>query len=152
MSKLMKLNDIQDDKFLNDLFNNELIVFEDIQGSKIYVNWNGKDFTIRVKSISNDPINLIDLAMQNYYNRAIEFFNSLDLKSNSFSVNKLISKLRKDFFPKKIPLVLKSKSTIDLGVKIVVSIESNTVCLSSLLKLQTILFQFSSSSFGETHA
>lgn len=83
----MKLNDIQDDKFLNDLFNNELIVFEDIQGSKIYVNWNGKDFTIRVKSISNDPINLIDLAMQNYYNRAIEFFNSLDNRVKSLLNN-----------------------------------------------------------------
>jgi hypothetical protein len=74
----MKLNDIQDEKFLNDLFNNEIIVFEDIQGSKIYVNWDGKDFTIRVKSISNDPINLIDMAMQNYYNHAIYFFNSID--------------------------------------------------------------------------
>lgn len=78
MSRLMKLNDIQDEKFLNDLFNNEIIVFEDIQGSKIYVNWDGKDFTIRVKSISNDPINLIDMAMQNYYNHAIYFFNSID--------------------------------------------------------------------------
>ncbi len=78
MSRLMKLNDIQDEKFLNDLFNNEIIVFEDIQGSKIYVNWDGKDFTIRVKSISNDPINLIDMAMQNYYNHAISFFNSID--------------------------------------------------------------------------
>lgn len=78
MSKLMKLNDIQDESILNDIFNSEIAIFEDIQGSKIYVNWNGKSFTIKPKSLSSEPINMIDLAMQNYYNHAINFFNSLD--------------------------------------------------------------------------
>jgi len=78
MSKLMKLNEIQDESVLNDIFNNEIIIFEDIQGSKIYVNWNGSNFTIKSKSLSSDPINMIDLAMQNYYNNAISFFNNLD--------------------------------------------------------------------------
>ena len=74
----MKLNNIQNESELNDILNNELTIFEDIQGSKIYVNWNGKEFTIKAKSLSSDPINLIDLAMQNYYNHAINYFNSLD--------------------------------------------------------------------------
>jgi len=74
----MKLNEIQDESVLNDIFNNEIIIFEDIQGSKIYVNWNGSNFTIKSKSLSSDPINMIDLAMQNYYNNAISFFNNLD--------------------------------------------------------------------------
>ena len=78
MKKLMKLNNIQNESELNDILNNELTIFEDIQGSKIYVNWNGKEFTIKAKSLSSDPINLIDLAMQNYYNHAINYFNSLD--------------------------------------------------------------------------
>jgi len=50
---------------------------EDIQGSKIYVNWNGHRFNIKAKSLSSEPINLIDMAMQNYYNHAIQFFDNL---------------------------------------------------------------------------
>ena len=78
MSKLMKLNEIQDESILNDIFNSELTIFEDIQGSKIYANWDGKNFTIKSKSLSSEPINMVDLAMQNYYNHAINYFNSLD--------------------------------------------------------------------------
>lgn len=78
MSKLMKLNEIQDETILNDIFKSEIIIVEDIQGSKIYVNWDGKDFTIKSKSLSSEPINMIDLAMQNYYNLATDFFNKLD--------------------------------------------------------------------------
>lgn len=78
MSKLITLNGSNDQELLSSIFDNEIIVFEDIQGSKIWVNWDGEQFSIKPKSINNDPINLIDLAMQNYYNPAIIFFNSLD--------------------------------------------------------------------------
>lgn len=78
MSKLITLNGLNDEEVLNDLFNDEIIVLEDIQGSKIWVNWDGTHFNIKPKSISNESINLIDLAMQNYYNPAINYFNSLD--------------------------------------------------------------------------
>ncbi len=77
MSKLITLNG-QEDNFLDRIFNEEIIVFEDVQGSKIWINWNGSSFIIKPKSISNDPINLVDLAMQNYYNPAINYFNTLD--------------------------------------------------------------------------
>lgn len=78
MSKLVTLNGIDDQKLLDEIVNNEIVVIEDVQGSKIWVNWDGENFTIKPKSIHNDPINLIDLAMQNYYNPAINYFNSLD--------------------------------------------------------------------------
>lgn len=78
MSKLITLNGLEDESVLNDLFSDEIIVLEDIQGSKIWVNWNGQEFIIKPKSISNDSINLIDLAMQNYYNPVIKFFTELD--------------------------------------------------------------------------
>jgi hypothetical protein len=74
----VRLNEINDDSLLNELFSQEIVVFEDVQGSKIFVNWNGKEFIIKPKSLSSEPINLIDLAMQNYYNHAINYFNSLD--------------------------------------------------------------------------
>ena len=67
MSKLVTLNGLNDEEILNDIFIDEIIVLEDIQGSKIWVNWDGKHFNIKPKSISNESINLIDLAMQNYY-------------------------------------------------------------------------------------
>ena len=78
-------------------------------------------------------------------------FISKDLNSNSSFVYKLTSKLKNDFFPCDIPLVLKSKSTILFSLKIDWFIELYTECFISLLKLQTILFQLSCSIFGVTH-
>ena len=76
MSKLITLNG-QNDKVLDDIFSNDIIVYEDVQGSKIWVNWDGQSFIIKPKSISNEAINLVDLAMQNYYNSSIKYFNLL---------------------------------------------------------------------------
>jgi hypothetical protein len=77
MSKLMNLSDITSTEELDEILGQELIVFEDIQGSKIWVNWSGEEFIIKPKSLSSEPINLIDLAMQKYYNRSLNFFNQL---------------------------------------------------------------------------
>ena len=87
MSKLITLNDLEELDSLNDVFSDDIIVYEDIQGSKIWVNWDGNTFTIRPKSISNNPINMIDLAMQNYYNPALDYFNSFDIRIKSL-INK----------------------------------------------------------------
>jgi hypothetical protein len=73
----MNLSDITSTEELDEILGQELIVFEDIQGSKIWVNWNGEEFIIKPKSLSSEPINLIDLAMQKYYNRSLNFFNQL---------------------------------------------------------------------------
>ena len=83
MSKLVTLNGQNEKDILNSILDNDITVFEDIQGSKIWVNWNGKDFIIKSKSVNNDPINLIDLAMQNYYNPAVKYFYDLDLRVKS---------------------------------------------------------------------
>lgn len=83
MGKLINLNETESQTLLDEIFSNEIIVFEDVQGSKIWVNWNGKDFSIKPKSISNQEINLVDLAMQNYYNPAIDYLNSLDIRVKS---------------------------------------------------------------------
>tara|TARA_X000000368_G_scaffold134953_1_gene105934 strand:+ start:12326 stop:13630 length:1305 start_codon:yes stop_codon:yes gene_type:complete len=78
MSKLVTLNKEKGDEILDRLFNDEIIVLEDVQGSKIWVNWDGKKFRIKSKSINNDDINIIDLAIQNYYNFAMDYFNSMN--------------------------------------------------------------------------
>ena len=51
MSKLIRLNEISDEQLMNELFESEMVVYEDVQGSKIYVNWNGREFTIKPKSL-----------------------------------------------------------------------------------------------------
>jgi hypothetical protein len=83
MGKLINLNEAESETLLNEIFEDEIVVFEDVQGSKIWVNWNGGEFAIKPKSISNEPINMIDLAMQNYYNPALEYLNSLDVRVKS---------------------------------------------------------------------
>jgi hypothetical protein len=80
MGKIVTLNGVESENILNDIFENDIIVYEDIQGSKIWVNWNGKEFTIKPKSLNNEQINMIDLAMQNYYNPAINYFNTFDIR------------------------------------------------------------------------
>lgn len=77
MAKLVTLNHLKDDELLNKILTSEITIFEDVQGSKIFVNWNGKEFIIKAKTISNEPLNLIDLTLQNYYNHTINFFNNL---------------------------------------------------------------------------
>jgi len=42
MSKLITLTGINEEEILSDILTKEIIVYEDIQGSKIWVNWNGK--------------------------------------------------------------------------------------------------------------
>jgi hypothetical protein len=83
MSRLVTLNNIDDGRFLEEILADEIIVIEDVQGSKIWVNWDGESFTIKPKSTNSEPINLVDLAMQNYYNRAVNYLNSLDERVKS---------------------------------------------------------------------
>jgi len=83
MGKLITLNDNDSNELLNNLFNDDIMVYEDIQGSKIWVNWNGTEFSIKPKSIKSEKINMIDLAMQNYYNPALNYLNSLDARIKS---------------------------------------------------------------------
>jgi hypothetical protein len=78
MTKIIRLNNVVNpDEFINKLKNNNLLIYEDIQGSKIYVNYDGEKFRIKPKSVKNDDINFIDLTVQKFYNQAFIFFNTL---------------------------------------------------------------------------
>jgi hypothetical protein len=77
MSKVIKMNLLRDNSpLIYKLRNKELLIYEDVQGSKIYVTYNN-GFEIRPKSYKNDPLNFIDLATQKYYNKAFEYLNNL---------------------------------------------------------------------------
>ena len=70
------LNNINDDNLLNDIFHQELIVFEDVKGFEIFVKWDGEDFIIKTE-INADPINIIDESIEAFFGKAFRFFNSL---------------------------------------------------------------------------
>ena len=87
MSKLVNLNTISDSDQIDKILDSDLMIFEDVQGSKILVQWDGEKFTIKPKSLSSEPINLVDLAMQNYYNAAFDYLNSLDKRVKTLLKN-----------------------------------------------------------------
>ena len=75
---LINLNNEPDvDKFINELDGKELIIYEDVQGSKVYVNFDGDRFIIKPKNLKNDELSFVDLAIQKFYNKAYAFFHTL---------------------------------------------------------------------------
>lgn len=74
---LIRLNN-GGDKILDEIFSDVITVYEDIQGSKLLVRYDGEGFEFRTKSVTNDPISLVDISLQKYYNKAINFFFQLN--------------------------------------------------------------------------
>lgn len=83
MSRLIKLNNVENRKLVERLSDAEIIVYEDVQGHKIFVNWDGEDINIKARSINSEQINMIDVAMQKIYNKALNFFLNLDNRVKS---------------------------------------------------------------------
>lgn len=79
MTKILKLNGENDtiEDFINIIKDKEIIIYEDIQGSKICVKYDGDNFIIKPKSIKNDELNFIDLTVQKFYNDAYLYFKKL---------------------------------------------------------------------------
>jgi len=76
MTQIIKLNN-QPDDLVELVKNKELLIYEDIQGSRIFVRWNGDKFIIKPKSINNTELNFVDLAIQKFYNAAFQYLHSL---------------------------------------------------------------------------
>jgi hypothetical protein len=74
---LHRNTEIEPEKFINLITNNELIVYEEVQGSKIWINYVNNNWIIRPKSVNQNPINLIDMAMQKYYKYAYQYLLTL---------------------------------------------------------------------------
>lgn len=78
MTQIIKLSSVENTKdFLDLITDKELIIFEDIQGSKIFVKYDGNKFIIKPKSIKNESLNFVDLAVQKFYNQAYNYFSAL---------------------------------------------------------------------------
>lgn len=74
---LIRNNQLEPEKFIDLITNEEIIIYEDVQGSKIWVNYVNDNWIIRPKNINQNPINLVDLAMQKYYKYAWAYLLSL---------------------------------------------------------------------------
>jgi hypothetical protein len=77
MTKIAKIKtdlNIDTKEFIDILNNKELLIYEDVQGSKIFVKYDGKKFIIKPKSLNNDELNFIDLTVQKFYNQAFSYF------------------------------------------------------------------------------
>lgn len=74
---LIRSNNIDTEKFINLISNEEIIIYEDLQGSKLWVNYVNGNWQLRPKNINQNPINLIDMAYQKYYKWAWAYLLSL---------------------------------------------------------------------------
>lgn len=80
---LQTLNYSSDKELIDELFNSEITVYEDIQATKIFINWDGDHFSFKQSNINNEAINLIDVALQKFYNPVINYLSSLDIRVKS---------------------------------------------------------------------
>lgn len=78
MTKIARMKTLDNaDELVDILKDRDLLIFEDVQGSKIYVKYDGNQFIIKPKSLKMDPLNFVDLVVQKYYNQAYTFFHTL---------------------------------------------------------------------------
>jgi len=87
MTQIIKLNNHPDNivEFLKD---KELLIYEDIQGAQVFARWDGTKFEIKPKSLNNDPLNFVDLAIQNFYGFIFQYLHTLpDYVTNLLSTS-----------------------------------------------------------------
>lgn len=78
MGKLIQLTDVNIDNFVDMLTDSEIVVYENVHGSKVYFNYDGKQFSLKTRTLQSEPVNKIDMVMQKFYEPAINYLNSID--------------------------------------------------------------------------
>lgn len=105
MAKLVRLNEIEGKQFLKRLQIEPIVIYEDVQGSKIFVKWTNQGVEIRPKRSDADPLNPIDLAVQKYYGLAYDYLRSL--KPSIISLLKKGWQFCFEYFPDEQPAHVK---------------------------------------------
>src|SRR6478735_8050169 len=100
MSKMIELTDLNSDNFLEMLKNEDIIMYENIQGCKLFFSFNGEEVILKQKSINNDPINFIYISLQKFYNKALYHLINLDPRIKNLCQGKWFSCL---YFPDEKP-------------------------------------------------
>lgn len=78
MGKLVQLTDLNIENFVTLLKDSEILVYENLQGSKLFFNYDGGQFQLKCRSLQSDSVNKIDLAIQKYYAPAFRYLEALD--------------------------------------------------------------------------
>lgn len=102
---IVRSNDIEPNEFINLISNEEIIVYEDVQASKIWVNYKNGEWLIRPKNVNNEPINLIDLAVQKFYKDAYAYLLSLPVEVTNILKSNIY--LCFEYFPDEQPANIK---------------------------------------------
>jgi len=70
------INDINDEQILDEILEQDLIVYEDVKGTIIYAKWDGEVFFIK-SDLKANPINFIDESIETFYGKAYSYLNNL---------------------------------------------------------------------------
>lgn len=65
---------VKDDELKEALLNQPVMIYEEVQGSRFFVNWNGFKWTFKAKSLSNHELTQFDLMVQKYWTAAVDYF------------------------------------------------------------------------------
>jgi hypothetical protein len=76
MTQIIKLN-TQSESLVSQLKDKELLIYEDIQGAQVFARWTGEKFEIKPKSVNNEPLNFVDLAIQKFYSAIFSYLHTL---------------------------------------------------------------------------
>ena len=74
---------IIDENLLQEIFNQELIIYEDIKAVKLFIKYNGNNFIVKTDLNSDDINNIEDQSMQNYYGKVFNYLDTLDNRIKS---------------------------------------------------------------------
>ena len=79
---MVVINNLNDLTLLDNILSEELIVFENVEGTPIYVKWDGEDFLVK-PDLNSDPINFIDESNETFYGKCHSYLNGLDSRVKS---------------------------------------------------------------------
>lgn len=77
VAKIKTLDGPDSSEFVTILGCNDILVYEDVQGSRIFVRWDGGKFVMKPGSLRNEELNFVDLTVQKFYNQCYAYFYSL---------------------------------------------------------------------------
>ncbi len=87
MSKLIELTELNSENFLEMLIDEDIVIYENIMGAKIFFRFDGDDFHLKNGNIKGLPVNKVDLAIQKYYNKAYNYLESIDVRAKRLCDN-----------------------------------------------------------------
>ena len=87
MSNLVTLNSLNIANFVSVLRDSVITVYENVQGSKLYFNCDGREIHVKARSLNTEPLNQVDYAMQKYFQPVFDYLDALDSR-----VKKLLPK------------------------------------------------------------